>query len=791
MKIALAMIVKDSDDEAVHLDRCLKSAFPYVDGVFVNLNRKAGVKHSDKVWEVLQKYDGKLTLIETEWVGDFVAARQASFAMVPKDYGWILWLDTDDTLKGGKQLRSLCKEATKLDGVYLDYEYAHDEYGNITDIHAVARLVKNNGVFDWKSSFNDIGVSVHETLVERRQAKAVMNKEVVVVHHSDEERRDRSLYRNIELLEKMLENHKSNPDARILFYLATHYMDARKYAEARKLFEAYVKVSGWGEERSQAYVYLAQLSKEPEKKRDYLLKALYENPADPAPYIELGEQAYNDRLFDRSVLWLELAVSLKQQNTSIVRRPMNNTFRAYMLLAQSRLNLGGNSINIAEKWVEKAAELRPHDPDVINAKKLIKGLKRVKDKTDAVKAHLKVLIDKKSSRNTITKYLQSLGEDMQDNPLIAAARKEFSDPKKWPKKSIAIFCGAGPLGIWGPWSLKEGTGGSEEAVIRLSRQLKNLGWEVTVFATPGDKAGVYDGVSWQPYWLFDDRDEFDVLVAWRCPWFFDKKYNARKSYLWLHDVMDKEEFFEERWNNLDKVILLSKYHRTCYPMIPDDKIFLSANGIDPEDFEKFDNVERDPHRMIYTSSHVRGLDLIYTIWPDVKEEVPEATLDVYYGWGSFDAIHRNNPERMAWKQKIISLTDKLDGVADHGKVGQDVIAEEMSKSGIWVYPCPFPEISCITAMKAQASGAIPVSSNFAALEETVQYGVKIPMKAMDEKTPVGKWDKEELDKFKGHLVSMLKNPSGQEAIRSEMKKWARENQSWSNVAGEWDEEFNS
>jgi hypothetical protein len=75
--------------------------------------------------------------------------------------------------------------------------------------------------------------------------------------------------------------------------------------------------------------------------------------------------------------------------------------------------------------------------------------------------------------------------------------------------------------------------------------------------------------------------------------------------------MEPGEFTTHRLANLDKVIVLSKYHRSLFPMIPDEKIMLSGNGIDSEEFEKYDGQAgtSDPHKILYASSHVRGPSL--------------------------------------------------------------------------------------------------------------------------------------------------------------------------------------
>ena len=265
------------------------------------------------------------------------------------------------------------------------------------------------------------------------------------------------------------------------------------------------------------------------------------------------------------------------------------------------------------------------------------------------------------------------------------------------------------------------------------------------------------------------QDEFSVFIGWRNPWLFDAKINAHKKYLWLHDVMDNTEFTKERLDNLDKVMLLSEYHRDIFPSIPNEKVFRTGNGIDSHEFDNYDGkFKRNPHRIIYTSSHVRGLEHLYTIWPEVKKAVPDATLDVYYGWESFINVNKDNPERMAWKDKMIEWEKNLDGVTDHGRIGQDKIMEETFKAGVWAYPCPFPEIFCIAAVKAQAAGAFPVCSNFAALDEMVQWGEKINMNDFNETI---------LNEYKDKLISILLDDKRQNEERELMMLWARNTKS--------------
>lgn len=185
------------------------------------------------------------------------------------------------------------------------------------------------------------------------------------------------------------------------------------------------------------------------------------------------------------------------------------------------------------------------------------------------------------------------------------------------------------------------------------------------------------------------------------------------------------------------------------------------------------------NKVIYTSSYDRGLEHLLRIWPNVIKEVPDATLDIYYGWQLFDKFYKNNPGMMAWKKRMLKLMEHK-SITDHGRVTQDEIAEKMKEADVWAYPTHFDEISCITGMKAQAFGCIPVVINKAALKETVQYGVKVDGDIFNPKV------KEEYAK---ELIKVLKRETKVDV--DEMIKWANKKYTWSSVAKQWSDEFKS
>ena len=189
---------------------------------------------------------------------------------------------------------------------------------------------------------------------------------------------------------------------------------------------------------------------------------------------------------------------------------------------------------------------------------------------------------------------------------------------------------------------------------------------------------------------------------------------------------------------------------------------------------------RDDHKVFYGSSYDRGLQHLLEMWPDIKKEVPEATLEIAYGFQLFEKFYANNPSSMAWMKKMQDMM-KYDGITDHGRLDQEQVVDLMETCGIWAYPTMFGEINCITALKSQALGLEPIVVNYAALKETVQFGRKIEGDIYDQETK---------DEFKKQLIDALKNPMDEDK-RAEKMAWAKKKYSWDVIAQSWGEEFNA
>ena len=181
-----------------------------------------------------------------------------------------------------------------------------------------------------------------------------------------------------------------------------------------------------------------------------------------------------------------------------------------------------------------------------------------------------------------------------------------------------------------------------------------------------------------------------------------------------------------------------------------------------------------------TSSPDRGLECAIKLLPYIREQVPDAELHWYYGWGNFDRWHKDDPAQIEWANKVRKMIKETPGVVEGGRIGHQEIAREYMSADIFFYPTQFYEIHCISAVKGQAGGAIPVTTNFAALNETIQFGTKI-------ETANIYTDKEKQKEMVDTIVAYLKGEKNED--REAMSKWAKETYDWDNIAKEWIKQF--
>ena len=279
---------------------------------------------------------------------------------------------------------------------------------------------------------------------------------------------------------------------------------------------------------------------------------------------------------------------------------------------------------------------------------------------------------------------------------------------------------------------KQGLGGSESAVIYISKELAKLGHSVSVFNNCSQD-GYYDKV------LYIDHNNaaselektYDIVISSRSvlPFMANNKYAemcfaAKKRVLWMHDTFcegdhDLEDMLVRGY--IDEVFTLSDFHSWYFSSCDHGnkrnfetlkhKFWQTRNGA-----EKYPVVsEKDKNHFIYNASATKGLEpLLNNIWPLIKKAIPEARLTCVGGFYNFAD---NKPDD---QELIVRNFQKknLDSVTFTGVITQFEIAELLQNAYMMLYPTGFPETFGISSLEALLYNTPLVTNSFGALEET-------------------------------------------------------------------------
>lgn len=388
MKLALAMIVRDV---APIIERCLASVTPHVDEVVVgdtgstdgsqDIIRRfmAGQKAGFRLLDLGPAAHPELFLPDTEekwaphdipgpytgqpFLADFSAARNLTFAATTTPF--ILWLDSDDVLAGGQYLGLVIDSIEKhqADSGLFHYDYAHDHLGNVT-----CRLIRERVM---KRDLGKWLARVHE--VYAPSGKGILFEEARVVHRRFVDNRPFPVqYRNLKILcqARAEELARGEPDPRTLFYLG---MEWRCLSSARTIeaMNAYVKVSGWDEERALAHLVMGLQNEKDQKiaaaETEYEA-ARVDFPWSPDPLFGLARLAYYRQQWTRNIELTEAGFKLvaDQKNNRVERHQtlmvdeLDRIYRPYIFYARALCEIG--RIGEAQDAAQRGLKAIPGDP---------------------------------------------------------------------------------------------------------------------------------------------------------------------------------------------------------------------------------------------------------------------------------------------------------------------------------------------------------------------------------------------------------------------------------------------
>jgi glycosyltransferase involved in cell wall biosynthesis/GT2 family glycosyltransferase len=296
----------------------------------------------------------------------------------------------------------------------------------------------------------------------------------------------------------------------------------------------------------------------------------------------------------------------------------------------------------------------------------------------------------------------------------------------------------------------KGLGGSESAIILISKELSKLNFEVTVF-NRCDSPGFYDNVEYKDWRNLEENENFfDILITSRnsLPLVPIENQNeilenydfditpfqsivqkSKYKILWLHDTFVLGEDWVEpltRDGIIDEIFTLSDYHTNyivnsnhenvirSYEVLK-DKLFQTRNGV--YNFKsEIDINAKDKNLFIYNASATKGLwPLLNQIWPRLKLKIPNAKLTVIGGY--YDLGEEYDEIKELYKEMVEKYKDDS-SVVFTGIITLSEISKILEKASFFIYPGSYPETFGISATEALFHNVPVIGTRFGALEET-------------------------------------------------------------------------
>src|SRR4051812_30683622 len=200
LTISLCMIVRD---EEAMLPRCLDAVAEHVDEIVI-----VDTGSTDATMDIARSYGAKV--IETEWTGDFAAARNVSFHAATSD--WIVYLDADEVLGDdqGPRLRELTGRVWREAFFLVETNHTGELEDGTSVHHNALRVFRNRPEYRFTGRIHEqIAHTLPGHVVERVETTDIRLEHFgylgVVREEKDKSRR------NLELLERQLAENGESP----------------------------------------------------------------------------------------------------------------------------------------------------------------------------------------------------------------------------------------------------------------------------------------------------------------------------------------------------------------------------------------------------------------------------------------------------------------------------------------------------------------------------------------------------------------------------------------------------
>lgn len=782
--ISVCIIVKNEPQ----FEQCLLSLRPYVKEIVIvdTGSTDSTIEIAKKYADIFESY-AECNDPETGLINSFCKARQRSFDLATQPF--CMWIDSDDVLEGADQLYNIISQYEELAKtqticLLLPYEYSYDEKGNCNLKHYRERIFNNKQNFYWQ---ND----VHEVCIPKTNIIPLhITLEYPIYKHKRQfNKKSIENGRNLRILQKyMAEN--AEPDTRQLYYYGLELINNGMVSESIESLTKYVDKSGWPDEQYMACLKLIDIY---QALGDYKsgitwgLKAITFQEQWAEGYLALGKMYYflaekhlpdEYRCWEKSIYFIKLGLSLPITKTLLFVNPLEREYEIHKFYNVSLSRVG--KIVEALESCNLGLSKNSNDPNLIANKYVYQRILSHQNLINILE-QFRILNLNNSVINSILSLINNPDSFIKKEKMIENNLSDvilYEDRMTDSSKLDIVFMAGDGLEVWNGSS--KDLGGSETMLLQMAKGLADKGHKVRVYNSCGNTEGLYDGVEYHLTSRFHDLN-CDVLVISRQTTYLADQYNinAKVKYLWVHDVLPLG-FTNQLLLKADRILCLSDWHKENvinFCNVHPSHIIKTRNGVDLKLFDK--KIDRKKYKFINSSSPDRSWPILLSkIWPRIKEKFPEGELHLFYGFYNWEKSAVNNPAQL---DLIASLKKQIEdmkglGVVYHGRVNQEVLAEEMMSSNVLLYSTWFNETFYIGGAQCLLAGTRFVGSNIAAIKETVgKYGRLID----------GEWTNQDYqDRFVQAAIEAV-----DDSDREPMKEYARKTYNLETLIDSWEEMF--
>lgn len=653
--ITCAVIAKNEENN-------VKQWFNSIDGVF-----------DEVVFVDTGSVDGTVDIAKSlgckvshfDWIDDFSAARNFSFDQVKTDY--VFWNDLDDVLVGKDQFIDFRDNVMNLYDYWVaKYDYSSNAEGKPMCSFARERVMNMAKGMRWR-------YPIHEGIIPVSKIGQVRLSYIntwSIKHMRTEEdlKKDRS--RNLGIFEK--ERKKAPLDARMLYYYGKELYEIGRPLEAvGELLKALAQTNLELHDRVLGFQYLCYA---------YMACNQFEKAI---------EQAHTALMIapNRAEFFVIIGDCFVKMGRIIDAIPM-------YYAAKNCINAAANAAASPIFSAEDCYSTYPSNH-------LVRCYFHLGD-FEKARALAKENIEKFNSPES--KMLLTEMEKAQSSILSFKTATACED--------IVITCP--PVGAY-EWDAdiakQKSMGGSETAAIEMAHWLHKLSGRPVKLFNVREKDIACDGVEYiSNKKLTDYMGTFKpwLHIAWR----HNIKCTDAPTFLWCHDLFTPGM---EHKDTYKKIMALTPFHAkylTAAQGIPNEKVFLTSNGIKPERFTG--SSVKNPNKIVFPNSPDRGLDRAMRVLDKVREEFPDLELHVFYG---IEHLPKYGHQKLHDELKI--MMGERPWVKYHGGIQQEALMQHFKEAVLWVYPSDWYETSCISALEILGCGVYPIVRRIGGIVDTL------------------------------------------------------------------------